>query len=265
MIFGLFKKKKDKVSVPVTQKRKKSKSRNKHKMSELLKLATQKAKSKDLEGAIQALRDAYEIDQKEKSLPLSAYCRLPMYLQKAGNNDEGFNELSKLLVYGTPIEGRPSNSSGWLWVQSDIHRKMADYLANEKKFEEAVLMVIDSIIDKLRSIQVEIDEIEKDPNFVFVDVSVEYDEMDDETQELLLSTNLSNANFQLLNLKKRPGNVIRYDTGKESHLMKIMKKGKLVDEFDPVVSIIKNYLEEFPTVDIASLHSSVEKHLLSRK
>jgi hypothetical protein len=66
----------------------------------LLKEATTKKKSGDINGAIKALRDSYKmINENPMSYPIQTYLRLPLYLQEAGKGDEAWSEFNQLIMW----------------------------------------------------------------------------------------------------------------------------------------------------------------------
>ena len=74
----------------------------------LLKEATEKKKSGDMDGAIECLRKAYkEIAKTSVNYTVKAYLRLPLYLQYAKRNDEAWSEFHKLSLTdaGTSLSG----------------------------------------------------------------------------------------------------------------------------------------------------------------
>ena len=69
-------------------------------VDKLLKEATIKKKSGDINGAIKALRDSYKILNENSMLySIQTYLRLPLYLQEAGKSDEAWSEFNQLIMW----------------------------------------------------------------------------------------------------------------------------------------------------------------------
>ena len=103
----------------------------------LLKQATAKKKSGDLDAAILLLREAYvEIAQTGAIEKPATFLRLPMYLQEAGRRDEAWGEFNAMLAGHYPLDMRdPAFAPLW---QSQIYDKMRLFLQREKKNDKAV-------------------------------------------------------------------------------------------------------------------------------
>lgn len=93
---------------------------------ELLKEATQLKKEKRYDEACNKLNEAYSASGSE-DLMIKDLLRLPMYLQLAGKNDEGWGVLNELNVKYTDV-----------FSQADIANQMRVFLQKEKKFKLAV-------------------------------------------------------------------------------------------------------------------------------
>ncbi|NMP15366.1 hypothetical protein [Thalassotalea sp. Y01] len=93
---------------------------------ELLKEATQLKKEKRYDEACNKLNEAYSASGSE-DLMMKDFLRLPMYLQLAGKNDEGWRVLNELNVKYTDV-----------FSQADIANQMRVFLQKEKKFKLAV-------------------------------------------------------------------------------------------------------------------------------
>lgn len=104
---------------------------------ELLKEATSKKKQGDINGAIDTLRSAYKaIGKGSTNYPVSAFLRLPQYLQQAGRNDEAWKEFNLLL-----IDGYPNQIGTHEIIPMDhcsIYDKMRLFLQREKKPRQAI-------------------------------------------------------------------------------------------------------------------------------
>ena len=104
---------------------------------ELLKQATIKKNSGDLDGAIKLLRDAYgELDKSSMFYSIDVYLRLPLYLQEAGRKDEAWGEFNRLILW---VNSKPRYSAEVTPMeQSMIWDKMRLFLQREGKNESAV-------------------------------------------------------------------------------------------------------------------------------
>ena len=104
---------------------------------ELLKQATIKKNSGDLDGAIKLLRAAYkELDKSSMLYSIQTYLRLPLYLQEAGRKDEAWGEFNRLILW---VNSKPRYSVEVTPMeQSIIWDKMRLFLQREGKNEYAV-------------------------------------------------------------------------------------------------------------------------------
>lgn len=104
---------------------------------ELLKQATIKKNSDDLDGAIKLLRTAYEeLDKSSMFYSIQTYLRLPLYLQEAGRNDEAWGEFNRLVLW---VNSKPRYSAEVTPMeQSIIWSKMRLFLQREGKNEHAI-------------------------------------------------------------------------------------------------------------------------------
>jgi len=103
----------------------------------LLKEATSKKKSGDLDNAIKLLREAYrEISNGSIIYSVDTFLRLPLYLQEAKRNDEAWREFNLLLT-----EGYPNQMNDPELIPMDhsiIYDKMRLFLQREGKTELAI-------------------------------------------------------------------------------------------------------------------------------
>ena len=93
----------------------------------LLKEATKLKKENKLDEACDALREAYKCAEPDELL-IKEYLRLPMYLQLAGRNDEGWATLNELNMKF--IDG---------FSQVDIANQMRIFLEKEKNYKKALV------------------------------------------------------------------------------------------------------------------------------
>jgi len=105
--------------------------------SELLKKATSLKKSKDINGAIDCLIEAYkEIEKSSVIYDVKTFLRLPLYLQEAKKNDEAWSEFNKLILKGYPNQMKSKELKPM--DNSIIYDKMRLFLQREKQPEKAI-------------------------------------------------------------------------------------------------------------------------------
>lgn len=111
----------------------------------LLKEATAKKRTGDLENAIKLLKKAYkEINKGSTIYPIDIFLRLPLYLQKAKRNDEAWREFNNLLTKGFP--NQMNDQTPIPMEYSIIYDKMRLFLQRESKNVLAVKYGIFSYI-----------------------------------------------------------------------------------------------------------------------
>lgn len=116
------------------------------KSSKLLREATAKKRSGDIEGAISTLQAAYSESQREgMTHTLSTYLRLPLYLQEAGRADEAWTEFNRLLSSGFP--GQPRTRELLPMQNSEIYDKMRLFLQREGRPLPAVTFGVFSYLE----------------------------------------------------------------------------------------------------------------------
>ncbi len=109
--------------------------------SELLKLATEKKKEKDWDGAIATLKEAYqEIAQSQLGYSIETFIRLPQFLQSAGRSKEAWTEFNKLL-FGR-LQTQLGNDNTDPMERSILFDKMRLYLQREKREQLADIFSI---------------------------------------------------------------------------------------------------------------------------
>lgn len=112
---------------------------------ELFKLATQKKKEKDWEGAINTLNEAYrEISQSHLNYSIESFIRLPQFLQLAGRSKEAWQKYNELLFNGFPTQLQ--NRSTLPMERSILFDKMRLHLQREKKEQLAEIFSILSAV-----------------------------------------------------------------------------------------------------------------------
>jgi hypothetical protein len=103
----------------------------------LLKEASQKKRSGDLDGAITLLKAAY---RHSWSFPIEVYLRLPLYLQESGKKDEAWKEFNRLVLW---VNSKPRYSpEGTPMELSSIWDKMRLFLQREGKNDYAVQFAV---------------------------------------------------------------------------------------------------------------------------
>jgi hypothetical protein len=114
---------------------------------ELLKMATEKKDIGEVDTAIELLRKAYAVIAiSSVSYSVSIFLRLPLYLQKAGRNDEAWREFNLLLTHGFPNQLK--NLEVLPMEHSEIYDKMRLFLQREKKFDVAIRFGVLSYITR---------------------------------------------------------------------------------------------------------------------
>lgn len=113
--------------------------------SELLKVATEKKNAKDWDGAIAALKEAYqEIAQSQLGYSLETFIRLPLYLQSAGRPKEAWIAFNDLLFKG--ISTQNVDDATLPMNRSILFDKMRLYLQREKRNQLAEIFSIFSAV-----------------------------------------------------------------------------------------------------------------------
>lgn len=121
------------------------------KSSKLLREATAKKRSGDLEGAILTLQAAYSESQREGiAHTLSTYLRLPLYFQEAGRADDAWTEFNRLLSIGFPGQARTRELLPM--HNSEIYDKMRLFLQREGRPLPAVTFCVFSSLEWARGL-----------------------------------------------------------------------------------------------------------------
>jgi hypothetical protein len=114
-------------------------------ISDLLKNATAKKSSGDIDGAIVSLKKAYDgIKDTDICYPVETFLRLPLYLQAAKRNDEAWREFNNLIAFGFPNQMNDPEIKPF--EESTIYDKMRLFLQREGKNELAILFGIYSYL-----------------------------------------------------------------------------------------------------------------------
>lgn len=107
----------------------------------LLREASQKKKSGNLDGAIEVLKTAYkELDKSRSFFPIEVYLRLPLYLQESGKKDDAWAEFNRLVSW---VNSKPRYSPEVAPMElSAIWDKMRLFLQREGKNDYAVQFAV---------------------------------------------------------------------------------------------------------------------------
>lgn len=100
--------------------------------TELLKVATALKKDKKLKQACEKLKEAYMAEGGE-FLPVESRLRLPMYLQAAGENEQGLEELKKIVI-------DPAFSD--VFSQLAIANQMRIFFDKEKNYHQSLVYLV---------------------------------------------------------------------------------------------------------------------------
>lgn len=187
---------------------------------ELLKQATQLKKEKKYDEACEKLNEAFVADGHE-NLMTKEFLRLPMYLQLAGKNDDGWRALNEMNIKFIDI-----------YSQSDIANQMRIFLQKEKKFKLAIQFTVWSIC---KNIEIYRSNIKNSENFA--------DEMAELDEEFLLDDE-SELNIQVVG-KTRKENPIT----DQSYLS--FKEGiSYLQSLDGVTDILKGNIKKAKLSDV---------------
>lgn len=114
-------------------------------ISELLRKATATHDSGDFNNAVEYLKQAYrEISKTTIGYPVQTFLRLPLYLQKAGRDQEAWGEFNKLLVNGHP--NQMNDPCLIPMVHSNIYDKMRLFLQRKDDFQQAIIYCVLSFL-----------------------------------------------------------------------------------------------------------------------
>ena len=104
-------------------------------LQQKLKKATKKKKEDKLDEAIEILKETF-LEDKKNELPMSDRLRLPMYLQQANRNEEGWLELSRLL-----------STTSISFDRCEILKKMSLFRKREKSYDDAMAYGLQSFVE----------------------------------------------------------------------------------------------------------------------
>ena len=187
-----------------------------------LKQATKMKRSGNLEEAIQLLKKAYDVGASEMSI--QNCLRLPLYLQQAKKNDEGWEVLCQLLAKGWPGGDK-------FMVHADrsiIYDKMSLFRKREKNFDDALVYGIMSYLEDLNYAHssLKYDEVKKKKLKEILEEDYESDKSPAYWSERL--KHLTSDDFISETIKKK------------------LKKTNYEDKFKDIFNLVKGYTKEIP-------------------
>jgi|TARA_B100000959_G_scaffold277713_1_gene334753 hypothetical protein len=199
----------------------------------LLKKATEKKRSGNLEEAIELLKKAYDVGASEMSI--QNCLRLPLYLQQAKKNDEGWGILCKLLAEGWPGGDK-------FMVHADraaIYNKMSLFRKREKNFDDALAYGLMSYLEDL--------------NLCYSNMkNDEIRQKEFEEYELDMSSSSSESYW---------GGTLKHRTSDDSinrEIKKLLKKSSYEDKFNDIFNLVKRYTKQIPKNNF-SIFEDLEK------
>lgn len=197
-------------------------SKTEEKISELLREATAKKDSGNIDEAVNCLKKAYKKISKTKiDYTIATFLRLPLYLQKGKKAEEAWKEFNNLLKKGYPNQSSFSKNID----KSKIYDKMRLFMQRGKKPIEAVQYGIMSI---------------------FFDLLSCYKAMKQEKNEKFKN-----------NLQERY-NII---TSKESYrdeVKKLLKKAKKQNLLNEICSIVESNIKQIPNINIENIGKTID-------
>lgn len=205
---------------------------------DLLNIATKQKKKGDLEGAIETLRKAYKINEaNNEGIGNTAFLQLPMYLQAAGKNDEGWNEFNKLL-----LDGWSADTSLDFYY---IYDKMRLFLQREQRAIEAVPYGVISYImcamhhfDRWKHYEKK----KKEEENIYAKKSCD-----------IFIKKHSDVYFRLCSNDFLPQ--------LKENFTPLLKKAKKLDCMDEVIKITQTHIKAAPKLNIQGIHSDIERVL----
>ena len=121
-------------------------------MPDLLKQATAQEKAGDLNAAVATLRRAYDAIARDTIIySVTTFLRLPLYLQKAGRNEEAWAEFNRLLTEGYPNQMRGADQKAI--DASQIYDKMRLALQRQKRHDEAIIYGVLSLLSMAQGLR----------------------------------------------------------------------------------------------------------------
>ena len=209
---------------------------------DLIKIAKKQKKNGDLEGAIETFRKAYQINkEKGEGLAPVAFLQLPMYLQAAGKNDEGWTVFNKLFTDDCFSCFHLNYKASYY----DIYDKMRLFLQREKKMVKAVPYGVVSHIEHGVSNFKTWKYYEKQKK----DAKNKYEKQ----QCDIFIKNHRDIYLRLCSDEFLP--TLR------KKFTPLLKKAKKLDCMDKILIITQTRLKKLPQHDIQGIHTEIEKIL----
>jgi len=143
------------------------------------------AKEGKMDEAITMLKELKSEMDEEGGYTIERYLRLPMYLQKAGRNDEAWKEFNLLLSEEQHID-----------EQALIYDKMRLFLQREKRYKEAVKMGLFTFLLNAQSLY----QMDKEYDENRLDDYISEDSINDVVSDLLKKENLGKYSNEVKNL-----------------------------------------------------------------
>lgn len=221
---------------------------------EMLKEATALKKEKKYDEACEKLREAFSLEGAE-DLMVKERMRLPMYLQLANCNDEGWRILNELNVQYTDV-----------FSQAEIANQMRVFLQKEKEYIHAVLFSIWSVCK----------EVERDANNVknSIDLADQWALSKDKSGILQERMNkkiyskaqkgnpINDAAYKMFNDR------IVHSVSKEgvaARIAPLLKKAKKEKFNDSLSEAISKYLRDSETYDLREVRGIINTVLTNDK
>lgn len=214
---------------------------------ELLKEATQLKRNKKYDEACEKLKEAYSSKGSDE-LMVKERLRLPMYLQLAGKNDEGWKILNELNVTFTDV-----------FTQAEIANQMRVFLQKEKKHKQAIMFgawTICKEIERDRSniegIVTMTDEMTK--------LSSEFSLFDDKNEKEVVFAHTPSGNSITDSAYKMFLDRIEQNIsleGVKERLAKMLKKAKLENDLNRISSELSIYLMSSKKYDLSEVRDII--------
>lgn len=113
-----------------------------------LKKQATKLKKTDCLAASNLLNEALVIAKNNDVFePIETELRYASYLFEANKRDDAFNQISKLMHYGSSFDPPKTDSSHWYFEQAECLRVRASLLAKEAKNESWIQFIFDSALE----------------------------------------------------------------------------------------------------------------------
>lgn len=217
---------------------------------EMLKEATALKKEKKYDEACDKLREVFKAKGSDE-LMVKERMRLPMYLQLAKKNDEGWRILNELNIKYTDV-----------FSQAEIANQMRVFLEKEKKYKQALLFVVWSICKEIErdrgNIQGSIDFADQMP-----EIEKEYGSLFDKSNEKVLGKTpkgnpITDSSYQMLIDRVNDSMSKEGISGRIQSLLKKLKKLELAG---PISKNISEYLHSKGRYELQTVRDILNKKL----